>query len=367
MTEEKQPQVDQTEGGKPKLYGIVKSNRPNNEHWGKNQFNSSFPVSMACYMRDKGLEAVYIELDSNLEVKRTQISFDAVFNTTLPNEEIYFAFESKYEPYQKFAYDDIGNIDVVVKRDDVYLRPLEIKLTVIPDETTHSLSEEEWGAELVIRPATTTAALLGISDSCQNELGEVRKIIEPVCHNITGWGNKYEIIAKMEKILKSLDNFQVKFRNKQKPLLMQPIWRTDGKSAILSEEALDIFVWSDFALCRLFLDGAKESLEADSINRFKRAAARFARCLYEVSTKEKTNLNDIWTEMAFGIQTDKEFAVSGRKARPYMDSPRLVTPSLNKKVLRSIILNGGEKELSPERRLDSTVYYSELFAKSEKK
>ncbi|RKZ70412.1 MAG: HindVP family restriction endonuclease, partial [Candidatus Parabeggiatoa sp. nov. 1] len=40
----------------PRLFGIKHSNRDfsNKESWGKNQFNSSFPVALACYMSDKG-------------------------------------------------------------------------------------------------------------------------------------------------------------------------------------------------------------------------------------------------------------------------------------------------------------------------
>lgn len=39
----------------PRLFGIINSNRDysNAETWGKNQFNSSFPASLACYMYKK--------------------------------------------------------------------------------------------------------------------------------------------------------------------------------------------------------------------------------------------------------------------------------------------------------------------------
>ena len=33
---------------KPGLYGISASNRTNMDLWGKNQFNSSFPIALAC-------------------------------------------------------------------------------------------------------------------------------------------------------------------------------------------------------------------------------------------------------------------------------------------------------------------------------
>ncbi|EFL4562358.1 HindVP family restriction endonuclease, partial [Escherichia coli] len=34
------------------LYGLKNTNRKESDLWGKNQFNSSFPTSLACYMRD---------------------------------------------------------------------------------------------------------------------------------------------------------------------------------------------------------------------------------------------------------------------------------------------------------------------------
>jgi hypothetical protein len=62
--------------------------------------------------------------------------------------------------------------------------------------------------------------------------------------------------------------------------------------------------------------------------------------------------------MAFEHQTDKEFAMSGRITRNYMRSPRRLKPALKKNILSDIILGGGEKLLSPERRFDQTVYFT---------
>lgn len=44
----------------PRLFGIKKSNRDytNPNTWGKNQFNSSFPASLACYMNSRRFDAI---------------------------------------------------------------------------------------------------------------------------------------------------------------------------------------------------------------------------------------------------------------------------------------------------------------------
>jgi len=341
---------------KPGLYGIHQSNRSGDDLWGKNQFNSTFPASLACYMRNKGIPAVYLYLDRNLKVKSKEISIDEVFNTSLRNEDIYFAFESKFEPYQKFSYDDIKHIDLVIKSGQKWFRPLEVKLTVIPDSTTCEDEENKWGSEIVIRPATTSYCALGMAYSNESNFGLIRKILEPVCHGIQHWDSRIEISSLRSKLIGSLDTFLSESNKKQKPFLLQPVWKTKGKSPILDKNAFDIFVWSDYAICRPFLD--RSAADDDTVSRYLRSTARMARILYELACTGKTHIGKIYTEMTFGHQSDKEFALSGKITREYMDSRRRVRPILPPDVLKAIILNGGEKRLSPERRFDQTIYYT---------
>ncbi|MFT0802970.1 HindVP family restriction endonuclease [Bacillus swezeyi] len=342
----------------PKLYGIENSNRKGKNFFGKNQFNSSFPVALACYMRDNAIKPVYLKVNQNLEVITSEISFNKVFNTELPNEKIRFDFESVYEPYTKYAYNDITGIDLVVKDEKLNpLRALEIKLTVMPDSTTAKDTEADWGTELVIRPASTLYCALGMFDSCKQDANRIKEIFEPVYLKIRDWTNPNEILANLEEILNALDIFQTTYREKQQPFLMQPIWKTLGIAPMLSEQAFDIFIWSDFAVCRTFLD---KSRSGTRMTRYVRSSARLARVLYELSnsTSMKTNTERIYTDMSFGAQTDKEFALSGKATREYMSSPRRIKPIMNREVVTKIILNGGVKELSPERRFDQTIYFT---------
>ena len=353
----------------PGLYGLTNTNRKWNELFGKNQFNTSFPVSLACYMRDNGINPVYLYVNENLQVETREISFDDVFNTTLPNQEIRFNFESHYLPYQSFAYDHIGRVDLVIKHNDEWLRPLEIKLTVIPDNMTSEDVEENWGSEIVIRPATTSYCALGIFYSCKDVTKELRDLFEPVLYDIRDWNNHDEILNKMDDILNVLNQFQRIFYKKQKPFLMQPIWKTHGKKSTLHDNAFDIFIWSDFALCRTFLDRSDiGSSNKRTVTRFMRSSVRLAKAFYDLSTRGKCNIEEIYTKMAFGLQTDKEFALNGSITRNYMRSPRRITPALKKEVVTEIILNGGEKMLSPERRFDQSIFFtaSHLFEEKEK-
>ena len=348
------------------LYGIEKSNRSADNLWGKNQFNSSFPASLACYMRDQGINAVYVYLDQDLNVRTREIPVSEVFNVSpdARTGDIEFHFESKYEPYQAFARDDIRGIDLVIRQGDSFRRALEVKLTVVPDQTTFRQEESQWAPEVVIRPASTSYCGLGMIESCKDDLATVRDIFEPLCSGIQTWNNHVEILSRQEAMVDTLNHFQTHFIEAQKPFLMQPIWKTRGKSPILDSNAFDIFVWSDFALCRTFIDRSSDP-KAKTVSRFLRSSARLSRFLYEVSCQGKTNISRIYTDMSFNSQSDKEFALSGKITRNYLDHPRRTKPALGPEVLKEIILNGGERKLSPERRFDQTVFYtaSELFEK----
>jgi len=349
----------------PALYGIKNSNRNFSDpyYWGKNQFNSSFPIALACYMRDSKINPVYVRLNDKKQIFLEYPSFDDIFGTKLSNDKLYFAFESRYEPFEKYVHDELETIDVVIKNAETenFLCPLEIKLTTLPDNTTAHLTDEQYGCEMVIRSATTRYLALSMADSCSDKLTEIRQIFEPVCHDIGDWGNEHEIKAKMSKILNALEFFFSSYRQHEQPLLMQPVWKTIGKSSILADNCLDIFIWSNFALTRLFMDSALENT-SNSISRQQRAAIRMARFLFELSTKNKVFQKPIYNGMNLGNQNDKEFAISGNKMNPYLKCDRLTKPIIHKNQIKEIILGDGQKHLSPERRFDAIIYFStDLF------
>lgn len=89
-----------------------------------------------------------------------------------------------------------------------------------------------------------------------------------------------------------------------------------------------------------------------------RSTARLARCIYDISKSGKVRIDEVYRQMAFNYQTDKEFSVSGAITNRYMRSPRLESPIVPRDALYDIILNGGEKLLMPERRFDQTIYFT---------
>lgn len=343
------------------LFGIENSNRAVDKHWGKNCFNSSFPTSAACYMLANNIPAIYIHLDyveDRLCVVSDEIPISHVFNCgTLQPKDLYFSFESIFEPYQQYSFDTIDGIDLVVKDTaGNFLAPLEVKLTVLPTDQTSRQTEDKWGCELVIRAATTSYCALGMYDSVKDDAYHIREIFEDACSSIQMWDNDFEMTHKMSNLCNSIDTFQREYYQHQKPLLMQTIWKTQGKSPILADQAFDIVIWSDYAFSRLFIDGAIEA--GITMSRPMRATARLARCIWELSKSGRIRMADIYRQMAFGNQTDKEFAIGGSRWRQYVTADRIVTPILPKTVVNDIIEDGYIELLSPERRFDQTLYFT---------
>jgi len=93
------------------LFGIHHSNRTVDDHWGKNCFNSSFPAAMASYMFDRNMSAIYIKVDvvdGELKIVPTEIPIREVFNAgTRGLDDLYFSFESVFEPYQQYSFECI--------------------------------------------------------------------------------------------------------------------------------------------------------------------------------------------------------------------------------------------------------------------
>lgn len=313
---------------------------------------------MACYMLAHDIPVIYLRLNEELKVLAETLPVSQLFNCDGRSlEELSFQFESVFEPYQQYSFDPIDGIDLVVKgTDGNFLSPVEIKLTVVPDNSTFTKPESQWGAEMVIRSATTSYCALGMFDSVKDEARNIREIFEPSCSNIQMWDNDFEMTHKLPNLFAAINTFERTYLQNQKPLLMQTLWKTQGKSPVLADQAFDIVVWSDYAFSRLFVDSSNEI--AKTMSRPARSTARLARCLWELSKSGKIRITDIYRQMAFGNQTDKEFSVNGLHWRKYVEHERITRPALPKSVISEIIQEGFIEKLSPERRFDQTLYFT---------
>lgn len=353
---------------KPGLFGIKHSNRnfAQRETWGKNQFNSSFPAALSSYLSSKGLENVYLYLEKNLKVRHGVVSTEALYGISPSSNDVFYAFESPYTPYQQLLIGHLPRVDLVtqLKSSGQALRPIEIKLTALPDNSTCELSEDEFGTEIVIRPDTIVYLACSIVMNFKNSQNKLNTLIGNEFESIKDWTEGRAVWQYIPKMITAIDKVILSIIDKQEPLVMQPIWKTEGKSPILSENCLDVFVWSNFAFIQLFLDVARKELRADKdkVTRQIRTIVWLFKMLYDFSKNGQIDHHRIIDELSYNTKNDKAFAVSGRVTHPYMFCSELKTPRITRDEIKKIILGGGQNLLSPERRFDAIIHNSpQLF------
>jgi len=351
----------------PGLYGIKHSNRDftNKSTWGKNQFNSSFPASLSAYLDKKGFENVYLTLNKDLKVVHQKISTSDFFGLAPTSDDLFYSFESAYTPYEQLLVGHLPRVDLVTQRKSSgqALKPIEIKLTALPDNTTCELSENKYGTEIVIRPDTIVYLACSIAFNFRDKLDELRSHFSSDFKKINDWTEGTDVWAYLPQMLETIDAITLSVLDKQEPILMQPIWKTQGKSPALAENCLDVFVWSNFAFTQLFLDVARGELSTNNrITRQIRTIIWLFKMLYDFSLNGQFNHAQIIDALSYNTKNDKAFAVSGMVTHPYMNCDELHNPRITKEEIKNIILGGGQNLLSPERRFDAIIFNSpELF------
>lgn len=62
-----------------------------------------------------------------------------------------------------------------------------------------------------------------------------------------------EIYGTIKKIVEERVEYQI-------PIIMETVWKTEGKSPCLAENCLDVFIWSNFGMLNLFMPGEDEEI-----------------------------------------------------------------------------------------------------------
>jgi len=352
---------------KPALFGLNNSNRDftNKDSWGKNQFNSSFPAALACYMHSKGINPVYLVLDEKTSIKHTKIPVNELFGTNPLSPEVFYAFESDFTPFQHLVVGNIPRIDLVTQNihSGNCLKLLEVKLTALPDNSTCDLTDDRFSSEIVIRPDTIIYLALSIIQSLKSNTDIIKYFIGDKFDKIKDWSEGFEVMPYIPAMIEFIDNLFLANLDKQQPLVLQPVWKTLGKSPQLADNCLDIFVWSDFALSRLFINVGKKELSTENrVTRQLRSIVWLTKMLLDFVKDQRINYKAIIDELSYNTKNDKAFSVTGNLTFPYLNSPELTNPRIHKSEIKNIILNGGHLLLSPERRFDAIIYNSpDLF------
>lgn len=339
-----------------RLFGVSNSNRDfkKPKSWGKNIFNNAFPIALTCYMNAQGLKPVYLTLGTNSTLKHTYIEAIDLFGINPNDEKTFFAFESDFTPYRSLVDDGLPRADLVVQHDGTGLctSSLEIKLTALPDNSTHHLSDEQFGTELVVRPDTIVYIALGIAQAFKDHRSDLLQQLQEI-PNIIDWTDIAEVLPLIPAIAHVLDKLMLQNLNLQRPLVLQPVWKTVGRQLQLHDDAFDVFIWSDFAFTRLFFRDAKNI--KGRLSRGARTIVWLAKMLQDFATKGKIDYKSVIDSMSYNTKNDKAFAVNGRVTQPLMACDELTKPRVKKMAVKGIILGGGQDFLSPERRLDAAI------------
>ncbi len=350
----------------PALFGIKHSNRDftDKDSWGKNQFNSSFPAALSAYLAHKNLENVYIKLNENLETFHDFISTENLYGSPPTTENLFYSFESQFLPFQKFLIGNIPRVDLVTQNliDGSSLKGLEIKLTALPDNSTYHLTEEKFGCEIVVRPDTIVYLACSLFLYFENRRIELQSIIGEDFENVGDWTEPSVVIPYLGNMIRVIDEISLAMIDFQSPLVMQPIWKTQGKTPKLAESCLDVFVWSNLGFIRLFAKLAKAEVLENKITRQLRTLIWLFKMLYDFSKTGQVNHSRIIDTLSYNTKNDKAFALSGRVTHQFMKGEILHKPRIGKDEIKHIILGGGQNLLSPERRFDAIIFNSpDLF------
>lgn len=347
----------------PGLFGLTYCNRdfalP--ESWGKNQFNNAFPVALLCYMGVQNINPVYLSLNSQLKIDHGFITSDQLLGLSPLNESLFFSFEEAFTPYADLVVGQLPRADLVTRDRQTAnkdcLHVYEVKLTALPDNSTCEFRDESlYGCEIVVRPDTITYIALAIAKLYAANNESLKHLINPICTKISGWEDAQNIRPYMLDFVNLLDEILLANITQQTPLLLQPVWKTKGKKSILADHCFDMFVWSDFAITRLYVDQAKN--RAGSFTRPERALVWLIKMLDDFANRGRMNPGQVTSLLSYNTRNDKAFAVNGRITHSYMACQQLTKPRIPKTAVKDIILGGGQNYLSPERRLDAIIVNS---------
>jgi hypothetical protein len=349
----------------PGLFGQKHSSRDYTiaECWGKNQFNSSFPASLVAYMYSKDIKPVYIKTTKSNEIEHSYIEKLELLGIDPLSDEAYYNYEAGYAPYEKFYQGEREKIDLVMLNNTTseVLSGLEVKLTALPDNTTKSSPESGWGTEIVMRPPTICflACSICANYSSLEEKERLRKMLRNV-PQINHWEEIDEVLPHYQKILASVLAISSDMHDKQKPLIIQPIWKTEGNKMRLKDDCLDVFVWSNLSIIQMCC--TEDSSNLRRLNRFHRTIIWIYKMLLDYVTYDTFDYKRIIRLQSYNLANDKAFALPGTKSHVFLKEEIVVKPRISKHEIKKIILGGGQDLLSPERRFDAVIVNSpDLF------
>lgn len=347
----------------PGLFGQKHSSRDytKESYWGKNQFNSSFPASLVAYMHSKNINPVYLCMGENAGICHQYITGEQLYGINPLSDDIFYNFEAGYSVYEKYYIGNREKTDLVTvnRLTNQSLRGLEIKLTALPDNTTKRQSEDKYSCEIVMRPPTICFLACSMCEAYTGDVNRLRDLLSGV-PQIVHWEDAESVAPCYGKIQNAVLRVAMDMREKQQPLIIQPVWKTEEGKMRLADDCLDVFVWSNLATILMCVQD--ENVEGKDINRFQRTIIWIYRMLFDYVTYGVFDYVTIIKNHSYGNANDKAFSLPGTRSYKFLKSLELLHPRIKKNEIKNIILGGGQNLLSPERRFDAVIVNStDLF------
>jgi len=365
---------------KPFLYGLDHASHDFSEasSLGKNIFTNAFPLSLAQYLATKRklpIPMIKATLDSadRLSTEHVMTAWSEIIGTE--PDRASFEFEGVYSGYSNYTHTNANKSDAVVieRGTGKHLRPLEIKLVVVPTSSTAKRDRKDQSCEIVVRPPTVEQLAFSIAHSYgqarRMELMEliVSELGQP---NDYKWADERFMIGALPHILRAAENIVRGGLDVQTPLVLTAIWRSEGQKPVLDEHAFDVFVWTDLAFLQLFIDqlrreyykadGSPKTKAPKQISRPSRALIWLVRSLFDYTVQNTLNFGSVHSQITYGAQSDKAGSFSGTASLKHLASPEFFEPRVTRTELSEVLSPSSTQHLLPERRLDAAIAIQHL-------
>ena len=172
---------------------------------------------------EKGIKPIYIKTNNRNEIVHDEIKSVNLFGIDPLSENAYYNYEAGFAPYEKYYQGEREHIDLVMLdyNSGKPLSGLEVKLTALPDNTTKSQPESDWGTEIVMRPPTICFLACSICENYGTSKGKerLRSMLRQV-PQINHWEEIDEVLPHYTRILNSVLAISKDMCAKQKPLII---------------------------------------------------------------------------------------------------------------------------------------------------
>lgn len=336
------------------FYGIRNTNLRQRELFSREMFPRSLAVALVNYMGDKKIPLNYVTIGKDRSCRVSELDVCEIFGGESAGN-LRFDFGTVNDPWEDLA-ENVPRSELVVRNGlGVPICGLDLKTSVIPDAATKGLPEHRMGPEITVKTDSLKACALSIASSLASRSEEAVRILEKGVPFDVEWSDWTEVSKHLDDIMCNLDVLESEMFDLQRPFMIQAIWKTEADGPFMTDNALDAFVWSDFAITRLFFDSGK-GVKGDKPTRPQRCAIRLYLIITSILRGENPDLDDIVAETDYGLGGSKEFMVNGKTTNRAMFCKRLVEPRVSALETTFLMSYGSEHMFVPERSLEMSIY-----------